>query len=182
MTTSHGSRNAAAAQRSGGLHERGRALHREPAQLAADRHAVERAVALLRGTIEAVIDDPAVSHDRSLVVVVMDPNAPPGSPFEESILAQASFGRAAAVEVDYARHALDKARASFRERRDTATLRENGGALLSADLPPVGGIHRRGWTLGVSGAVPAFDEAIGAMLVELVCAFQPRPVAATTQE
>jgi hypothetical protein len=179
---SHGPRNPAGALRSGGAHDRGRALHREPAQLAAHRHVVERAIGLLRGTIEALIADAAVSHDRALVIVVMDPHAPPGLPFEDAILVQASFGRAPDVEVDYARYALDKARASFRERCDTAALREHGGALLSADLPPVGGIHRKGWTLGVSGAVPAFDEAIGAMLIELVCAFQPRPVAATSKE
>jgi hypothetical protein len=122
--------------------------------------------------IEAAIADRDISHDQALVVVVVDKDAPAGVAFEDAILVQRGFGRAARADVDYARHALDKARASHRDRLDTSLLRERGGALLSADLPLVGGLHRKGWTVGVSGAVPAFDEAIGGMLIELLVAIQ----------
>jgi hypothetical protein len=129
---------------------------------------VERAVAFLRPTIEAAILDPSVSHDRSLVIVVMDPNATAGDDGEGVVLGRFAFGRAGEVAVDYEGYAVDKARAAWRERCDTSVLRERGAALLSAALPLVGGLHRHGWTLGVSGAVPCFDEALGACLVELL--------------
>jgi hypothetical protein len=169
-------RNTAATSR-GADPERTRALHRDPALPHDARHDVERALDLLQPTIEAAIADRDVSHDQSLVIVVVDPEAPAGGAFEDAILVQREFGRAGRVDVDYARYALDKARASFRERCDTSLLRERGGALLSADLALVGGLHRRGWTIGVSGALPVFDEAIGAMLVDLVIAIQSQRAA-----
>lgn len=132
---------------------------------------VDRAIALLRPCIEGAIADRSVSHDQSMVIVVLDPQAPRDAPVREVILRRYDFGRAGEVEVDYERYAREKAQASLRERCDTSTLRERGSALLTTDLPLVGGLHRRGWTLGVSGAVPAFDEAIGAMVIELLHAF-----------
>ena len=156
---------------------RASALHGERASADGARHDVERALDLLRPTIEATIADRDVSHDQALVIVVVDPQALPGTAFDDAILVQREFGRAGSVDVDYARYAVDKARASWRERCDTSLLRERGGALLSADLPLVGGLHRRGWTIGVSGAQPMFDEAIGSMLVELVSALQSKRAA-----
>jgi hypothetical protein len=162
-------RNTAADLRTERARERAHALHREPQPHAA-LAAANRALDLLEPCIEAAIADRELSHDQSLVVVVVDPGAPAGSALEDAILLHREFGRAASVEVDYARYALDKARASLREQCDTALLRERGSALLTADLPLVGGLHRRGWTVGVSGAVPQFDEAIGGMFIELVAA------------
>jgi hypothetical protein len=167
-----GHRNTAATLRQASDRERAKMLHREPATDQAVRADVVRALDLLQPTIEATIADREVSHDQALVIVVIDPEAPAGTAFEDAILLQRNFGRAGRVAVDYSRYAIDKARASFRERCDTSLLRERGGALLSADLPLVGGLHRRGWTLGVSGATPMFDEAFGAMLIELVTAIQ----------
>jgi len=165
-------RNAAAGRRSGDARERAKALQRGAQGAGSVRDDVERALDLLQPTIEAAIAEREVSHDQALVVVVVDPAAEEGAPFEESILVQRGFGRAGRVAVDYTRYAVDKARASLRERCDTSLLRERNGALLSAELPLVGGLHRKGWTVGVSGAVPAFDEALGAMVIELVCALQ----------
>jgi hypothetical protein len=147
----------------------GGAPHAGTAALRAD---VERAMALLRPFIEATIADPAVSRDQSLVIVVADPAAAPHVPIGEAILSRHAFGRAGRVDVEDERHALDKAQASHRERCDTSILRERGSALLTADLPLAGGLHRRGWTLGVAGAVPAFDEAIGACAVEVLHALR----------
>jgi hypothetical protein len=158
--------------RSGHARERSSGLERGASTTRDARDEVEQALELLRPTIEALVADPSVSHDQSLVVVVMDPAAPEGATFESSIMVQRPFGRAEDVDVDHARCALDKARASFRERCDTSILRERGAALLSADLPLVGGLHRRGWTVGVSGAVPMVDEAIGAIVIDLSCALQ----------
>ena len=134
------------------------------------RDDVERALSLLAPFIEATILDREVSHDQALAIVVADPSAPPGTPFDDALLATHSFGRAGACDVDYSRYALEKARTSHRDRCDTSVLRERGSALLTADLPLVGGLHRHGWTLGVSGAVPAFDEAIGAIVIDLLVA------------
>jgi hypothetical protein len=168
----HAPRNSAAVLRNGDARERAKALHRDATPERGARDDVARALDLLQPTIEAAIADRDVSHDQSLVIVVMDPAAPMGASFDDSILVQRAFGRAGRVPVDHARYALDKARASFRERCDSSMLRERGGALLAADLPLVGGLHRKGWTVGVSGAVPAFDEAIGAMLIELTFGLQ----------
>jgi hypothetical protein len=140
------------------------------------REHVARAMALLAPFIEATIADRDVSHDRALVVVTMNPHAPPSATFDDAILATHAFGRAGACDVDYSRYALDKARASHRERSDTSLLRERGAALLTADLPLVGGLHRHGWTVGVSGAIPAFDEAIGAIVIELLVALSTQRV------
>ena len=167
-----GQRNGAAVLRGGDARERAKALHRDAAAVHGPRRDVERALDLLQPTIEAAIADRDVSHDQSLVIVVLDPSAAHDTPFDDAILVERKFGRAGRVAVDYGRHALDKARASHRERCDTSALRERGAALLSADLPLVGGLHRHGWTIGVSGAVPAFDEAICAMLIDLACALQ----------
>jgi hypothetical protein len=172
MQAGRGERNSAADMRTGGARERSSGLGRGGLTTIAAREEVEQALELLRPTIEALVADRSVSHDQALVVVVMDPAAPDGATFDASILLQRAFGRAEEVDVDYARYALDKARASFRERCDTSILRERGAALLSADLPLVGGLHRRGWTVGVCGAVPMVDEAIGAMVIDLTCALQ----------
>jgi hypothetical protein len=147
----------------------------------ATRRIADRSIELLRPFIEATIVEPGVSHDRALVIVLVDPAARDGTPFEEAILARYAFGRAGEVSVDYARHALDKARASYRERLDTSVLRERDAALLTADLPLVGGLHRRGWTVGVSGAAPAFDEAIGAIVIDLLHALQTHGASAGGQ-
>jgi hypothetical protein len=132
------------------------------------RRVSDRAIALLRPFVEALLHEPGVSNDRALAVVVLDPAAPEGTTFDEAVVATYAFGRAEQASVDYARYALDKARASYRERQDTSVLRERDAALLTADLPLVGGLHRRGWTVGVSGALPAFDEAVGAIIIDLL--------------
>ena len=141
------------------------------------RRDVERAMALLAPFVEATIADRDVSHDGALVVVTMNPHASPSTPFDEAILATHSFGRAMSCDVDYSRYALDKARASHRERCDTAVLRERGAALLTADLPFVGGLHRQGWTVAVAGASPAFDEAFAAIAIELLVALAQKRAA-----
>jgi hypothetical protein len=136
------------------------------------RDDVQRAIALLRPFIEQTILDRDISPDQALVIVVVDPDALPETAFEDAILSIHTFGHAGRTEADYSRHALDKARTSARERCDTSLLRERGSALLTADLPLVGGLHRHGWTLGVSGAAACFDEAIGAIVIDLLHAMQ----------
>jgi hypothetical protein len=164
MAMVRGQQGARHAQRAaGGAHEAAIATQ-------AARDDVDRAMGLLAPFIEATIADRDVSHDGALVIVTMNPHAPTSASLDDAILATHSFGRAGVCDVDYSRYALDKARASQRERCDTSVLRERGAALLTADLPLVGGLHRRGWTLGVSGAIPAFDEAIGAIAIELLVA------------
>lgn len=148
----------------------------QPAHRTPLRDDVDRAAALLRPFIEAALQDRSLSFDQALVIVVADPEAPPGTPFDEALLVRHDFGRAGEVDVDYGQYALGKARAAHRERCDTALLRERAAALTS-ELPLVGGLHRRGWTVGVSGAVPHFDEAVGAMFIELVHALRVHRVA-----
>lgn len=136
----------------------------------------DRAMALLRPAIEALIADATISPEGALAVVVADTSRPE-VPFDDAVLGRYAFGRIGRCELDYERHALDKARASHRERCDTSVLRGNASALLTADLPFAGGVHRRGWSIGVSGAVPGFEEAIGAMASELLHAIVRHRVA-----
>lgn len=152
--------------------DRAQLMHRDPSSSHQARDDVERAIALLRPFIEQTILDRDISPDQALVIVVLDPSASPETAFEDAILSIHPFGHARRTETDYSRHALDKARTSSRERCDTSLVRERGSALLTADLPLVGGLHRHGWTLGVSGAVACFDEAIGAIVIDLLHAMQ----------
>jgi hypothetical protein len=152
--------------------DRAQLVHRDLSSSSQARDDVERAIALLRPFIEQTILDRDVSPDQALVIVVVDPGASPETAFEDAILSIHPFGSAGRTEVDYSRHALDKARTSSRERCDTSVVRERGSALLTADLPLVGGVHRHGWTLGVSGAVACFDEAIGAIVIDLLHAIE----------
>ena len=56
-------------------------------------------------------------------------------------------------------------------------MREREQARGTADLPLVGGVHRRGMTIGVSGAQAWFDEAFGVMVAELVHALEQQRAA-----
>jgi hypothetical protein len=124
---------------------------------------IDVAVAMLRPVIEAAIADTDVSADRALAIVVVD-----GAHADDGPLAEYGFGAAGHTRVDYSVYARDKARIAAHERADTSVVREREAQKGSADLPLVGGVHRRGVTVGVSGAMPWFDEAFGVMLVELV--------------
>ena len=125
---------------------------------------VDVAIAMLRPVVEAAIADTAVSADRALVIVVLDgPGTQPNAP-----LAEYTFGNAGNTRVDYGAYARDKAQLAARERTDTSVLREREAAHRSIDLPLVGGVHRKGLTVGVSGAQPWFDEAFGVIVVEII--------------
>ncbi|GIK85199.1 MAG: hypothetical protein BroJett026_06800 [Betaproteobacteria bacterium] len=137
------------------------------APVARSRANAERAMALLRPTIEAIIADPAISPGGALAIAVAD-SSRPDVPFDDALLGCFTFGRTHAGAIDYERHALDKARASHRGRADTSVVREHAAALLVEGLPFAGGVHRRGWSIGVSGAEPRYEEAIGAIAGELL--------------
>ncbi len=138
-----------------------------------DRRLVDRAVGLLRPMIESMIRNPDASFDSALHVVVLDPRAPEGTPFEEAILGGYNFGAAGKVDVDYAAHARDKARHSYRGKADTSALRDAAAGIGSHEaLPLIGGVHEHGWTLGVSGAQPWIDEGVGHMLADLLRALE----------
>lgn len=155
------------------------ALARAPADVLheGERHAalrgyLDRAAALLRPSIEAIVDDRSVSFDRALVIVVIDPSASADTGGEPPVLAQYAFANAGDVDVDYAHYAIGKAVAAHRGGCDTSLLRERAQSRGESELPLIGGLHRRGLAIGVSGAMPVFDEAIGVMFVELVHALQ----------
>jgi hypothetical protein len=133
------------------------------------RALVDRAVSMLRPLIESIIDDQSASFDRALHIVVMDPMTRPGAAFGEAVLASYDFGNSGKVPVDYAHYARDKARHSFREHADTSELRDRlTGVHVDGERPLIGGVYRNGWTIGVSGAQPWVDEAIGNMLGDLL--------------
>jgi hypothetical protein len=134
---------------------------------------VDVAIAMLRPVIEAAIADAEVSADRALVIVMLDRERSEAG----DSLAEYLFGNAGRTRVDYGAYARDKARIAARERSDTSAVRDREEARGARDLPLVGGIHRRGITLGVSGAQPWFDEAFGVMVVELVHALEQQRAA-----
>ncbi len=132
---------------------------------------VDVAIAMLRPVVEAAIADTEVSADRALVIVVV---------VDDSTLGEYRFGDGGRTRVDYAAYARDKADVAGRERSDTSLVRAREQALGVTDLPLVGGIHRHGMTIGVSGAQAWFDEAFGVMVAELVHALEHQRVAGAT--
>ncbi len=129
---------------------------------------VDVAIAMLRPVVEAAIADTEVSADRALVIVVQD---------DDATLGEYTFGDAGRTRVNYASYARDKAALAKRERADTSLVRGRAQARGDTELPLIGGVHRRGVTIGVSGAQAWFDEAFGIIVAELVHALEQQRVA-----
>jgi hypothetical protein len=128
---------------------------------------VERAFDLASPLIEATLDQPDVSADRVLHVVVVDPDPPR---FDDAVLAERRFGHAlTSGGVDYRGFARAKAQLAWRTSLDTRQVQHNAPHLLRAgDTLLWGSACRDGLIVAASGAQPWFDEAFSGVILELV--------------
>ena len=129
----------------------------------ADVSAAQAAIEFVMPSIQAGMDDRRVGESGFLYIVVVDPALRPGDcRFEDAILHEHAVGDRAAWDADYALYAREKARVCWRHQRSGHELRTCSPHLLSTTETGVwGGVWLDGITVGVSGADPWFDEAIG---------------------
>lgn len=127
---------------------------------------VEQALDMAAPLIFAALNEPAVSAERVLHLVVAEQTR---SRFEEAVLAERSFGDAAAWGADYRGFARAKARLAWRTSLDTRQVQQHAPHLLRAgDTLLWGSACRDGLIVAASGAQPWFDEAFSGIVVELV--------------
>lgn len=131
--------------------------------LFADRNAAEQAVSMVVPMIQAGLDSKTLGDSGFLHIVLMDPALrPTDCAFEDAILYEYSVGDRSAWDADYALYAREKARVSWMNARNGHELRACSPHFLRAsDTGVWGGIWFDGIAVGVSGAFPWFDEAIG---------------------
>lgn len=129
----------------------------------ADVPAAEAALEFVMPMIRAGIDSRRVGESGFLYIVIMDPALrPEDCSFEDAILHEHAVGDRSAWDADYALYAREKARVCWRHQRNGHQLRACSAHLLSKSETGVwGGVWLDGITVGVSGADPWFDEAIG---------------------
>lgn len=129
----------------------------------ADASAAQAAVDFVMPMIRTGIDDRRIGESGFLHIVILDPaRLPQDCRFEDAILYEHSVGDRSAWDADYALYAREKARVCWRHRRSGHELRACSPHLLSENETGVwGGVWLDGITVGVSGADPWFDEAVG---------------------
>ncbi|MDS1139732.1 hypothetical protein RE432_04745 [Pusillimonas sp. SM2304] len=129
----------------------------------ADKSAAKQAVDLALPMIEKGIASRTLGESGFLYIVIMDPGLrPEHCDFEQAILYEHAVGDRDAWDADYARYAREKARVCWRVQRSGHELRYMAAHLLRAVETGVwGGVWADGIAVGVSGADPWFDEAIG---------------------
>lgn len=134
-----------------------------PGSALADRAAAREAVELAMPMIENGLATRRMGRSGFLCIVIMDPAlGPEACSFEQAILYEHAVGNRAAWDADYAHYAREKARVCWRTRRNGHELRYVAPHLLRAgDAGVWGGVWHDGIAVGVSGADPWFDEAIG---------------------
>jgi len=136
----------------------------------ADRSAAETAVALAMPMMESGLASRRLGESGFLYIVIMDPALrPEQSSFEQAILYEHAVGDREAWDADYAQYAHAKARLCWHAQRNGHELRYIAPHLLrSSDAGVWGGIWLDGIAVGVSGADPWFDEAIGTSIASLL--------------
>lgn len=140
-----------------------------PGSALAGSRAAEEAIKLLLPTIEGGIASGRIGQSGFLYIVVMDPAlGPQDCQFEQAILYEHAVGDRHAWDADYASYAREKARVCWRTRRNGHELRYLAPHLLrSTEAGVWGGIWHDGIAVGVSGADPWFDEAIGVSIASI---------------
>ena len=135
-----------------------------------DRALVERCVARLRPVLIAAAGDTWIDQSGVLHLVVMDPARDcTHDPFDESVLAEFSFGRPRAEwDFEYAGAAREKARLSWLHRCDSHIVQQQPHRLRRHQSLLWGGVCLDGIVVAASGAVPQYDEAISSMLAALI--------------
>lgn len=124
------------------------------------------AVALALPMLEAALRNPVIGESGFLYVVVMDPASDPAvDDFDSSILYEYAVGDREKWDAPYDRFARDKARVSWRTRRDGHAVRVGSPHLLAnEDCGIWGSAWVDGIAVGVSGANPWYDEAFAASI------------------
>lgn len=129
----------------------------------ADVSAARAALEFVMPMIQTGIDQRRVGESGFLYIVIMDPALrPEDCRFEDAILHEHAVGDRCAWDADYALYAREKARVCWCHGRCGHELRVCSPHLLSKTQTGVwGGVWLDGIAVGVSGADPWFDEAIG---------------------
>lgn len=129
----------------------------------ADTSAATLAVDLVMPMIQAGVDSRRIGESGFLYIVIMDPGLRPGDcRYDDAILLEHAVGDRAAWDADYALYAREKARVCWQHGRSGHALRACSPHLLRGNETGVwGGVWLDGIAVGVSGADPWFDEAIG---------------------
>jgi hypothetical protein len=130
--------------------------------------ALLRSFDALAPMLEKLLADSAVSGEHAMHLVVMDPGADPGTPFDDAILAERSFGDAARWQADYRAYARAKARLAWRERMSLRTLfADHPERLRDGDIRVEGAVRSGRWIVGASGAQAWYDHAIATIAIAL---------------
>ena len=148
-----------------------------------DQEAGRQALDFAAPLLERAATDPAIGQSGVMYVVIMNPACTcEARGFEDAILTERGFGKPRAEwDADYAQYARKKAHASWRlgvasgDERAAAYWREAGHA-----APLAGGMVVEDITVAVSGADPAYDEALaGAIALSLRAILKLRESAAS---
>ncbi len=131
-----------------------------------DSDLVEQAFDLASPLIEVALDQPTVSGEQVLHIVVADAAQPN---FDDAVLAERKFGRPPASGTDYRAFARAKAHLAWRTSLDTRHIQQHAPHLLLAgDTLLWGSACRDGLIVAASGAHPWFDEAFSGVVLELL--------------
>lgn len=127
----------------------------------ADADAAHEAIALALPMIERAVKDPQICGTGFLCIVVLDPGlSPDQATFDEAVLAEHAIGDRARWDADYAAFARAKAQLCWRHRSDAhATQALQPHRLHAGETLLWGGVCLDGIVVGVSGAIPWYDEA-----------------------
>lgn len=129
--------------------------------LYADADAARRSVELALPAISRALGQPGVCELGFLAICIVDPGlGPADASFDDAVLHEHAIGDRARWDADYAAFARAKARASWLHGCDGARLQEEGShRLREGDSLLTGAVARDGIVVGVSGAMPWWDEA-----------------------
>jgi hypothetical protein len=138
----------------------------------ADAAAARAALQLALPLIEPLLARPAVCGSGCAHVVVMDPAlGPQDAGFDQAVLLDAPLGDASRRDADYAGFARAKARLAWRSGRDGRALQAlSPQALRPGDSLLAGAVVHAGIVVAVSGAQPAWDEAIATTIAACLLA------------
>jgi hypothetical protein len=129
----------------------------------ADRSAARLAIDMTLPMAEALARDRSRCGSGFLCIVVLDPTmAPTQARFDDAVLAEHAVGDRSRWDADYAAFARAKARLVWEHGIDGLPLQTASPHRLRAgDSLLRGGVCLDGIVVGVSGAFPWWDEAIG---------------------
>jgi hypothetical protein len=136
-----------------------------------DQVAVRRVIGRARSIFENVANDRCVNQSGVLHLVIMDPSiSPADGTFEQAILHEESFGLDVSEwDADYAEFARAKARLSWRTGRESHLLQTaQPFRLVRGDTALWGSVVLDGLVVAVSGAEPAYDEALSGVVAMLL--------------